>query len=315
MKNTPLTWDDLRVLLEVHRRGSFVAAGAELGLSTSTVARRIRALERDVGNALVQRTSQGAWIESDARALIATAERFEQSLAALGRDGGVRRSPFAGVVRISLPDGFGPAAATAAARLHRAHPETDVEVIIESRFVDLAAREADIGVRGGRSTSPTLLEKPLGDVHGALYASADYLARRLPGRFLAAGDYASQAFIAKERAANGRGAAQWLSERGAGRFSFHSNSFEARVQAAEEGMGLVQMAVGAEASYPTLLRVGLEQPLPSVRFYLTMHRDLRKVPRVRALAAAMHELFREFAAEQAAAEARFAARGPRRKRR
>jgi DNA-binding transcriptional LysR family regulator len=315
MKNTPLTWDDLRVLLAVHRRGSFLAAGTELGLSTSTVARRVRALERDVGRALVQRTSQGAWIESDALALIAVAERFEQSLAALGRDGDVRRSPFAGVVRISVPDGFAPGLAAAAARLHREHPETHVEVISESRFVDLAAREADIGVRGGRSASPTLLEKPLGDLHGALYASADYLARRLPGRFLAAGDYATQEFVADALAPNGGGRAQWLVERGAIRFSFRSNSFAARIKAAEEGMGLVDMAVGLEPLYPTLIRVGLEQPLPSVRFYLTMHRDLRKVPRVRALAAVVHEAFGEFAAEQAAAETRFGAHGVRGKRR
>jgi DNA-binding transcriptional LysR family regulator len=311
MKNTPLTWDDLRVLLAVHRRGSFLAAGAELGLSTSTVARRVRSLERDVGRALVQRTSQGAWIESDALALIAVAERFEQSLAALGREGDVRRSPFAGVVRISVPDGFAPGVAAAAARLHRLHPETHVEVISESRFVDLAAREADIGVRGGRSGSPTLLEKPLGDLHGALYASADYLARRLPGRFLAAGDYAPQEFVADALTANGGGGrAQWLVERGAIRFSFRSNSFPARIKAAEEGMGLVDMAVGLEPLYPTLIRVGLEQPLPSVRFYLTMHRDLRRVPRVRALAAAVQEAFDEFAAEQAAAEARFRKQRP-----
>jgi hypothetical protein len=46
-----------------------------------------------------------------------------------------------------------------------------------------------------------------------------------------------------------------------------------------------------------------------------MHRDLRQVPRVRALATAVQELFGEFAKEQAAAEARFAAHGRRGKRR
>jgi DNA-binding transcriptional LysR family regulator len=294
------TWDDLRVLLAVHRRHSFLAAGSELGLSTSTVARRIRALERDVGCVLVQRTSQGAWIESDALALIAIAERFEQALAALGRDGGGRGSPFAGVVRVSVPEGFGPALARAAARVHRAHPETDVEVVSESRYVDLAGREADLGVRGGRSASPTLLERPLGDVQAALYASADYLARRLPRRRLAAGDYGGQEFVVEERSAGGGGPAQWLVARGASRFSFRSNSVEARVQAAEEGMGLVTLAVGQEADHPTLVRVRLDTPLPSIRFYLTMHRDLRKVPRVRAVATAVQELFAEFAAAQAA---------------
>ena len=49
MKNQPpTTWDDLRVLLALHRHQSLLAAGAALGLSTSTVARRIEALEQSL---------------------------------------------------------------------------------------------------------------------------------------------------------------------------------------------------------------------------------------------------------------------------
>ena len=65
MENKLPAWDDLRVLLEVHRAGSFLAAGLRLGLSTSTVARRIGALEKDLGGALVHRTSQGVWLERE----------------------------------------------------------------------------------------------------------------------------------------------------------------------------------------------------------------------------------------------------------
>ena len=46
---TPATapvWDDLRVLLTVHRGDSFLSASKALGVATSTVARRIEAFER-----------------------------------------------------------------------------------------------------------------------------------------------------------------------------------------------------------------------------------------------------------------------------
>ncbi|MBN8231504.1 LysR family transcriptional regulator [Corallococcus macrosporus] len=155
MENKTPAWDDLRVLLEVHRAGSFLAAGLRLGLSTSTVARRIGALEKDLGRPLVHRTSQGVWLEKEALELIALAEHFEQALRAHRRDEG-GSSPYAGRIRISLPDGFLTGAAEAATRFRRLHPETLIEVISELRFVDLSSREADIGVRGGRcsSTSP-----------------------------------------------------------------------------------------------------------------------------------------------------------------
>jgi molybdate transport repressor ModE-like protein len=298
MQVASLPWDEFRLLLAVHRSGSFFGASRELGVSTSTVARRIDALEAIVGRVLVRRTSRGAQLVPEAQPLVAAAEMFERSLAVVSRDD---LSPYAGTVRLSAPEGFGPAMATAAARFQRLHPETQVELGIESRFVDLTAREADVAVRGGRSSSTVLIEKPLGEVRAALYASAEYLARHLPSRALKSGDYAAQSFVSFESTRNSR--ASWLEQRGATRFSFRSDSFEARVRAAEEGAGLVELAVGDAVNHPKLIRIATD-PLPSLTFYLTMHRELRRMPRVRGLALAVEEVCREYLAAQADAEAR-----------
>ncbi|HEY4222156.1 MAG TPA: LysR family transcriptional regulator, partial [Myxococcota bacterium] len=48
----PVSWDDLRVLLAVQREKSLLAAGRSLGVSTSTVARRLDALEDALGKRL-----------------------------------------------------------------------------------------------------------------------------------------------------------------------------------------------------------------------------------------------------------------------
>lgn len=310
MTDARLPWDDLRLLLEVHRRGSFFGAASALGVSTSTVARRIEALERSIGHAVVHRTSQGVWLENDALELIGVAERFEQSLEALRRDEAAKGKSYAGVVRVSAPDGFGFALAIAAARLRRQHPETQVEIVAEARFVDLSAREADIGIRGGRSASSILVEKSLGEIQGALFATREYLARRLPSRFLRQADYATQDFIAKEVSAAGRGGPpHWLAQRGATHFPLRSNAFDARLQAGLEGIGIVELAAGSAATYPTLQRIALEDPIPSVRFFLTMHRDLRKVPRMRAFAAEVQKIFAEYMVAQQAEEKRFRAEG------
>ena len=313
MKPEQPAWDDLRVLLAVHRQGSFLAAGVQLGLSTSTVARRISALEKAVGYALVHRTSQGVSIEAEALALINVALGFEQSLSACQRDD-ARQSPYAGVVRVSLPDGFLPAAAEAAARFRRLHPETHVELSSESRFVDLSAREADIGVRGARSASPTLIEKRLGDVITGLYASEEYLALRLPSRSLSDAAYAGQDFVVDDGVMRGQGPSQWLVQRGAAYFPIRSNSVEARIRAAESGMGLVMLGVGQTAHHPRLIRVRLDTPLPSIGFYLTMHRELRKVPRVRGLSRALEEVAAEYMQAQQDAEDAFRQEAPSKRR-
>lgn len=294
-------WDDLRVLLEVHRRGSLLAAGRRLGLSTATVARRIAALEHALGTPLVQRTSQGTRIEKGALALVALAEEFERSVAAHRRDGS-GPSPHAGVVRVSIPDGFMPFAIQAIERVRREHPETFVEVVCESRFADLAAREADIGLRGARSSSSVLIERQVGEVRAGLFASAGYLERRLPERSLGAEDWAAQDFITGDAP---HGPTDWLVARGAVHFLLKVSTVDGRLDAAERGLGLVVAGVSVAASRPRLVRVRLDAPLPALPFYLVMHQDLRGVPRVRAVADSLLAVVAEEMARQEKAEERF----------
>lgn len=47
---------ELRTLVAVARRGSFAAAGEQVGLTQSAVSAQIRALERSVGVELFKRT-------------------------------------------------------------------------------------------------------------------------------------------------------------------------------------------------------------------------------------------------------------------
>jgi len=76
-------WDDLRVLLAVHRQRSFLGAGKALGVSTSTASRRIEALEAALGRPLVHRSSAGTFLEPDALELVSLAEQIELGLRAI----------------------------------------------------------------------------------------------------------------------------------------------------------------------------------------------------------------------------------------
>ena len=52
-------WDDVRIFLAIHRQGTLAAAAARLGLDTSTVSRRLAALEAALGARLFERTREG----------------------------------------------------------------------------------------------------------------------------------------------------------------------------------------------------------------------------------------------------------------
>jgi DNA-binding transcriptional LysR family regulator len=97
-----MSWDDLRILLAVHRGGSLLAAGKLLGLSTSTTGRRLDALEAAAGYRLVSRSQMGTQVEPRAMRLIRLSEEFEHGLGAERRDG---RADIV-AIKVSVPDGW-----------------------------------------------------------------------------------------------------------------------------------------------------------------------------------------------------------------
>ena len=171
--------DDLLVLLEVARLGSFAAAGAVLGVDHTTVSRRISSLERELGQPVVVRGAAGCTITDQGRELLDAAERIERAMSTVsqlsatptGRPGGLH-----GLVRITAPEGFGSMfVAPAAARLQREHPGVRVEQVITTRpLVQGVGSDIEIGV--GRPASSRLKSLALTRYSLGLYASAEYLA-------------------------------------------------------------------------------------------------------------------------------------------
>ncbi|MDC0672711.1 LysR family transcriptional regulator [Nannocystis radixulma] len=292
MQTDPLTWDDLRVLLALHRHRSFLAAGRSLGVATSTASRRIEALEAALGRTLVQRSSAGTEVEPEALDLVHLAEQLEHGLEAARRDEGDGRSAIAGTVRISAGEGFVLPLTQVLAELRRKHDALHFEVVAEARMADLSRREADIGIRKARSASPVLVEKPVGKLRFALYASRAYVERRLRGGHLRAGEFARHDFIGHDGAMRKLPQEQWLVSHGATRFPFRSNSDFALQAAAERGQGICMMAEAQGRELEQLVRIDVDLPLPSLPVFLVFHRDLRRVPRIRLVVTALEAALR-----------------------
>lgn len=287
---TAATWDDLRVLLALHRHKSFLAAGKALGVSTSTAARRIDALEVSLGRSLVQRSSAGTRIEPDALALVGLAEQLELGLSAARRsesDGRV-----SGVVRVSCGEGFVRPVTTVLADLRRKHPALAFELGSETRLVDLARREADIGIRKTRSSSSLLVEKKLGNLRFALYASREYVDRRLSGPRLARGTFVRHDFVGYEGTLMATPHMRWLVAEGASQFPFRTTSDIAFQEAAEEGLGIALLATPVGDASSRLVRLDVDTDAPTLPVYVAFHGDLRGVARVRVVLAAFEAAFR-----------------------
>ena len=78
-----MEWDDLRYVLAASRAGSFLGAANLLKVSHTTVARRIKALENDLGKSLFLRTRDGCAPTEACFVILPTAERMEQEMRTL----------------------------------------------------------------------------------------------------------------------------------------------------------------------------------------------------------------------------------------
>jgi len=171
-------WNRARAFLVTAEEGSLSAAARALGMAQPTLGRQVSALEEELGVALFERTGRGLELTptgldlvEHVRAMGAAATRV--SLTASGRSQSIE-----GTVRITASE-----AASAfvlpriVARLRRAEPGIEVEVVASNSLRDLRRREADIALRNVRPSDPDLVARKLPDGTAYLYASVDYLDR------------------------------------------------------------------------------------------------------------------------------------------
>lgn len=281
-----LSWDDLRVLLAIHRSGSMLVAGKTLGLSTSTTARRLDALELAVGQKLVYRSQTGTLLKPEALRMIRLAEVLEHGLDAMRRD----QTTLAGKLRVSVPEGLAQTLARALLAFQQSHPGIDLELIGESRMADVAEREADIAIRLVRSRSNTSIEKRLTSFGFRLFAAGQYVRARLPRRSLGAEDAPNHCFIGLEERWKNLPHEQWLLSLGAKRFVFRSSSMEAIAEAVRQGAGMAAF-IEDDPRTAGLISIRTHIAGPSQSCFLVYHRDLRDVPHVRAAISAIETYF------------------------
>ncbi|NEB04196.1 LysR family transcriptional regulator [Streptomyces sp. SID13726] len=171
--------DDLRYLLAVARTGRLVAAADALGVDHTTVSRRITALEKSVGQRLIERGRDGWTLTDTGRAVSENARAIEEALNRVADTVAGQDSPsLHGTVRVTAPDGFGTAFVTPAlVQVRRRHPQLQVELITATRQLALRPTGFDLALVIGVPSSSRLVTEHLTEYTLGLYACDDYLAR------------------------------------------------------------------------------------------------------------------------------------------
>lgn len=275
-----MDWNDLRFFLALARTGSVRAAGAHLGVSHSTVLRRVEALEEQLGTRLFDRSRGGFALTQAGADMVPGAERIEAEAASIERSLLGLDDHLEGEICITCSDAW--IVDLVLQILHpfcTAHPEITLRVGEDGRLFDMSKREADIAVR----TMPVSKQPPshligtrLAPLRMGIYVARTHAARFDPER--ADSEARWVAFDDAEAHRNLATATNYASLDAWGGFS----SVSALVSALNHGYGIGMLPIHVGDAEPLLRRTGVCD-LPHLGdLWLLSHPDLRTNARLRA---------------------------------
>lgn len=282
-----MDWNDLRHFLALARRGSIRGAGAELGVSHTTVIRRVEALEEELAARLFDRHRDGFVLTEAGRRLLPAAARVEDEVAGLTRDLAGQDTRLAGPVRVTCGDEYLSALLVEElAPWCVANPGVELHLQTDGRNLNLAKGEADLAVR----VVPT---------HGS---PPDYLVGHRVAPLVVA-NYVGRAHVARLDPAGAE--ARWLGfgeARGTLELLRASSygelpvwgaftSLTLLVRAATVGLGYAMLPTYVGDTQPGLCRLPAPDLRPVAELWILHHPDLKANARVQGARAALRVAF------------------------
>lgn len=276
-------WTLVRSFLAVLDAGSVTAAARRSAMQQPTLSRHVAELEAQLGAPLFERTGRGVSPTGAALAIAGAARQMQEAAAALG--GGLARTRAAGrgVVRVTTSE----VAATwllpaVLARLQRAHPQIEIELVSSNELTNLLRREADIAVRMVRPAQQSLIARKLGEIGIVAAAHQTYLAKAPPLNRLE--DLRAHRLVGFDRDDTIlRGFARAGLALTRADFALRTDDQVAYGRLVAEGAGIGFVARYNLRYWPGVVEVLPALPVPALPCWLAVHREIRSNPLVRTV--------------------------------
>jgi DNA-binding transcriptional LysR family regulator len=278
---TAFTWDDLRYVLAIETAGSALGAAKRLGVSHSTVLRRLATLEAALDTKLFQRDDGRFVVSAPAAQLIARARAIADDLDRLPQLIDGPNSELEGVVRVAAPQALICDLLTVALADFRAiHPAIRIAFHADMAFDAFSRGHADVALRISLAVPNELGIRRLCDYRYALYARAD-----LAERYQAGTPLAELPFVILSDASRDLPERKWMLSLANGRASTVEASSTVVLRAAvAAGMGVGVLSCYLGDVMPGVVRIEMGPAVPREGIYLITHPTQRKLARSRAVA-------------------------------
>ena len=279
VRKSTIDWQDVHFFLQALRSGSARATAEQLGVSHTTVSRRISDLEKALDTRLFNKTVKGYQLTEDGERLASYAEKAEHHLAGAEQVLSGRNTALRGEIRLTTADAIANhLLMDEVAEFTREYPEIDVEIVLSSQVLDLDEQDVDIALRlmpSHKMPPEPLVGRIVTKVATCYYASPAYLAEHDPwpqdstARFIGWGELG--------RLAPRPQSMPFPHLQTACRF----NHAAMQVEAAKEGIGIAQLPCFIGDGVEQLIRVPGCTPAIEYDIWMLSPANKREVARLR----------------------------------
>ena len=272
------SWDDLKVLLACSRHGSTRTAASALGVSNSTVARRLEMLEAAIEGRLFDRTPDGLLATALCEELLPIAKTVEDTIS----DGQLRLTGRDALLidklKVSIADikPVNHLLFQSLSEFSSVYPRIQLDIRSSDDKVDLSRREADFAIRGlkvDQRPPKDIVGVKLGLLTIGLYVHRKLLAEaRLGKRELTFIDTA-EVLPAELPTSSDLGIP----------VKHCIDGPIARLEAVANQMGVAALPCCSVINLKDVVRLPNTESVPHHYIWLLYHKDLRQSARIRAL--------------------------------
>ena len=169
-----MSWDDLKYVLALCRERTAKNAAKYLKVNETTVSRRVRALEEQLGIRIFERVPTGVYPTPSGELILSAAKRIELETIELETELKGFEGQLRGDIKIATTDVFEELWAKDIAQFHNDYPQTTLTISTNNQLVDMNRREADVAIRLTATPPEYLLGKKVCEVFFAAYYSLEH---------------------------------------------------------------------------------------------------------------------------------------------
>lgn len=269
-----LLWDDIRTVMMLVRHGTLAAAGQELGVNYTTVARRIQRAETQSTTPLFERLPDGYRPTAAGRLVAEHAQAMEASERALARALTASDQALSGTLTITAPQlliahVLGPVLET----FSETYPQIDLRIRATNEILDLTRLEADLAIRISDTPGDSLKGRRLLSQQTASFAHPD-VARDIsqrPHRTIDWIVYEGHPTVPKD-----------ASPEHTHRVRYVFDDMVAILGAAQSGLGVARLPMFLGRSAPGLVQVPVLPPQTYSDIWVVGHRDVWPAAKLQA---------------------------------